>query len=259
MQTIKEQEILIGEIVATAEMMGQAISPMTAALMASDLAEYPLNQAREALRQTRRTCKSRLTFAAIRENLLKADGRPEPSEAWALALQSQDERDSVVWTTEIATAMATARPVLEAGDKVAARMAFIQTYERLVQVARDNSEPARWELSMGWDESGRAEALSEAVRLGRIPEERAKLLGHGGHLQLEAPSNDGLAIAGLITGKPTPAAEASKRIQQLRKMLEASRDKQQARVDAEKQAQRDYEADRKREAAELVAQYAAGQ
>jgi hypothetical protein len=39
----------------------------------------------------------------------------------------------VVWTDEIVQALAVAKPLLDARDKVAARMAFCQAYERLVR------------------------------------------------------------------------------------------------------------------------------
>ena len=62
-------------------------------------------------------------------------------EAWAIALKSRDETETVVWTTEMAEAFDRCRPVLDAGDEVGARMAFKDTYNRLVDEARRAGRP----------------------------------------------------------------------------------------------------------------------
>jgi hypothetical protein len=69
------------------------------------------------------------------------DGRPDENEAWAVALTSQDEAETVVWTQEMAEAFNLARPLLTAGDEIAARMAFKDAYKRLVGDARGSSKP----------------------------------------------------------------------------------------------------------------------
>jgi hypothetical protein len=50
-------------------------------------------------------------------------GHPTANEAWALVLASRDETDTVVWTEQIAEAAGIARPIIDAGDDVGARMA----------------------------------------------------------------------------------------------------------------------------------------
>lgn len=95
------------------------------------------------------------------------DGRPGSDEAWASALASADERETVVWSTEIAEAFTAARPVLEAGDEVGARMAFRQTYDRLVAAARRAGREVEWQASLGTDPERRALAISAAARAGR--------------------------------------------------------------------------------------------
>ena len=96
------------------------------------------------------------------------DGRPEPDEAWAIALRSRDERDTVVWTQECAEAFAVAMPVLEGGDEVGARMAFKAAYARVVDQARREALPAAWITSLGHDPQQREAAVTEAVRTGRL-------------------------------------------------------------------------------------------
>lgn len=95
------------------------------------------------------------------------DGRPGSDEAWAIALASADERETVVWSVEMAEAFTACRPVLEAGDEVGARMAFRQTYERLVAAARHAGREVEWDASLGADPERRALAIAAAARAGR--------------------------------------------------------------------------------------------
>ena len=127
------------------------------------------------------------------------DGRPEGDEAWSMAVVASDESVTTVLTDEIQGALWVARPLLDMGDKVAARKAFLDAYARLVRVAREQGKAAKWHVSLGQDTQGRALAIEEAARLGRISQEAASQhLAQIGHDQLQ--SADGQAIAGLITG-----------------------------------------------------------
>lgn len=225
MQQREDDARLLRELIATAEAMGQAMSPAAAALIVSDLEGVPFAVVQKALRSIRSTYKGRLTFPVIRERIVEADGRPEANEAWALALQAQDERESVVWTHEVMWAFDAARPILRAGDKVGARMAFISAYERLVGAARGEGRPAQWELSMGWDGERRALALEQAVQLNRLPMDRALALGYDPAPQ--AITADGRAIAGLLKGEAAKVVgvspETSRRLQEIREQLARSR------------------------------------
>ena len=82
------------------------------------------------------------TPADIVERLESCDGRPTAAEAWALALAADDEAETVVWTPEIAEARSAAKPALDIGDKVGARQAFVEAYERRVAEARRELRPA---------------------------------------------------------------------------------------------------------------------
>ena len=110
------------------------------------------------------------------EGLAEQDGRPGPEEAWAIALRSSDEAETVVWTAEIAEAMAGARPVLAAGDEVGARMAFREVYTRLLDAARRQRMPAAWTVSLGFDTERRGVAIRAAVACGRLPESELRAL-----------------------------------------------------------------------------------
>lgn len=114
------------------------------------------------------------------------DGRPDENEAWAIAITSQDEAETVVWTGEMADAFATARPLLASGDEIGARMAFKDAYKRLVGEARAINKPAGWSVSPGWDASRRQVAVQKAAAAGLLP-------GPQPHLAL--PNESGLTAA----------------------------------------------------------------
>lgn len=204
MLSCEEQAQLAGAICATAETLGQTISPGAAALMAEDLAVYPAQLIREALKACRRELAGRLTLAAVIQRIDAADGRPGRDEAWSIALAATDEFDTAVLTQEIRLALPAALPILRVGDKIGARMAFLATYERLVQQARAEGAPVTWSVSVGYDAQRRLEAVELAERMGRITSEVAQ--EHRRRLALEAPSGDGLALAGLLTGNTAPAS-----------------------------------------------------
>lgn len=96
------------------------------------------------------------------------DGRPEENEAWALALASKDERETVVWTQEMAEAFGLCRNMVEGGDEIGARMAFKDAYARLVAAARAVNQPGVWSVSPGWDGERRNIAVSKATAAGLL-------------------------------------------------------------------------------------------
>jgi hypothetical protein len=102
------------------------------------------------------------------------DGRPDENEAWALALASRDEADTVVWTEEMAAAFDLARPLFTIGDEIGARMAFKDGYKRMVQDARALNRPACWSVSAGWDAMRNHLAVERAVRAGLLPAPQAE-------------------------------------------------------------------------------------
>ncbi|MDD3884538.1 MAG: replicative helicase loader/inhibitor [Gallionella sp.] len=99
------------------------------------------------------------------------DGRPGADEAWAMI--PMDEYASAVMTQEMAEALSIARPLLESGDKIAARMAFKEAYSRIVDANKRNGIRPSWFPSLGQDKEGRDAALSDAVRLGRLSADHA--------------------------------------------------------------------------------------
>lgn len=97
------------------------------------------------------------------------DGRPGAEEAWATAFRARDERNTVVWTAEMAEAFGVCAPLLDAGDELGARMAFKESYTRIVAEARAERRTPQWTASLGFDAAQRDQALLPHVAAGRIP------------------------------------------------------------------------------------------
>lgn len=178
-------------IAMTAELTGTELSAAALKVMDADLSAYPDADVLRALERCRKELKGRLTVAAVLERVAELDGRPGAEEAWATALSADDDAVTVVWTDEITQALAVAKPLLDARDKVAARMAFCQAYERLVREAREARVPCRWWASLGHDARRRAATLSAAVVAGRITQEAVQPL-------LPAPADSDAVVASLI-------------------------------------------------------------
>lgn len=173
------------------------------------------------------------------------DSRPTADEAWATALLSRDEAETVVWTLETAQAFATCRTVLDLGDEVGARMAFKGAYDRLVARARHERQPVAWQASLGWDADRRERALTAASNAGLLP----------------APH-----VAGLL---PPPAAVfgapddevAAENIRNLHQMLAKAitpSEKRRREAEAASQAERDRLDALKAQTAAKVAQHQQG-
>ena len=161
-------------LAVTCELTGTELSPAAVQVLARDLGAYPEHMVVGALNRCRKELRSRLTLADIVARL--DDGRPGPEEAWAMIRGAlEDERVTVVWTEEMAQASGAARQLVVAGDPVAARMAFLESYRAQVARARDLGEPPTWTPSLGYDAAGRDGPLLEACRLGRL--EQAKIAG----------------------------------------------------------------------------------
>jgi len=211
-------------IFATAEAMGQTISVAGAKMIADDLASYDEPVIAAALQACRREQTGRISLGLILKHVHAADGRPGKDEAWSIALSADDEYATVVLTTEIRQAMIASAPVLAAGDKIGARMAFLSAYERLVSVARAEDRPARWEVSLGFDQAGRAVAIDAAVRAKLITHDAgAKYLAD---LRIAPVTTDGQAIAGLLTGQVHNAsADVRSRLDGIRQQLQKNSDR----------------------------------
>lgn len=189
----------------------QPLKPGAIQIYWNALQRYDLAIVRRLLDEHVKASKFMPTVAEILDRVRTADGRPEPEEAWAL--MPRNESVSVVWTEEMAEAFAVASPLLELGDKIAARMAFLERYKTLLRFARDAGKPVKWTPSLGHDPMGRESVLLEAARLGRLSQDHvAGLLPHH-----EAPLPEVLPLI--------PDLSANGKRRSLKEALEAARAK----------------------------------
>lgn len=203
-----QQDQLLLSLFATTEAMGQQLTQAAALLMVEDLRDY----AEPVLSAALRSCRiegGRLTVSSILKHAQLADGRPGKDEAWAIAMTANDEFETVVLTDEIQLALAAAKPVLDAGDKVGARMAFISAYERFVGQSREDAKPVNWHVSVGFDANRRIQAVTKAVQMQRIPQEHGQK--YLADLSVTPITEDGRAVVALLTGevaRPSPKLRA---------------------------------------------------
>jgi len=213
----REQEDLVKGLMATAEVIGDQLRPTAAAYMVQDLSCYSLAVLERALAGCRRELRGRLSLAAVLERI--DDGHPSPNEAWAVAIQAADERNTVVWTTLTQQAWNTALPLVQAGDKIAARPAFLETYARLLKDARAERLPASYSPSLGFDLTSRNAALTDAVSKGLLAHDQVS-----DHLQLTAAApafNPVALLAGKVEASPGANAKILARLEELARELAA--------------------------------------
>lgn len=206
MKATDASEAVIKAVGVVLELTATDLSPGALRAVVADLATYPEHQVLAALNRCRRELKPRqFSLAAVIERL--DDGRPGPEEAWSMV--PKDERGSVYWTTEMRDAYAVAYPLVTSGDTVQARMAFLERYRNLVQLARDGRYPVQWEFSPGHDKDGRELVLLDAVQKGRLDVNRARQLlpYHREDVGLEARL---LSAAGAEHLLPAPVDEQAR-------------------------------------------------
>jgi hypothetical protein len=83
-------------------------------------------------------------------------------EAWSQ--MPRGEGESAMLTNEAAEALAAANDLIATGDRIAARMAFKEAYERLVARAKMEGRLPAYFFSAGRDMDGREKVLVDAVR-----------------------------------------------------------------------------------------------
>jgi hypothetical protein len=237
---------LLQAVAVTAELTQTQMSNIAQAAMVEELLSCDFNAVITALVRCRRELRNGgFTLGAVMERI--DDGRPGPDEAWAIAMEAQDEAVTVVWCDEIREAFAVARPVLSDGDKTGARMAFKNAYERLVRDAKVQNKPARWSPSLGWDADHRRAVLTQAVETGKLSAQSVAGL-------LPAPAGVGPVVALLLgnsaggtlrlasaNGEALPAgqsAEIARRCEEIRANLTRAREESEQRRLAEVAAKR---------------------
>ncbi len=157
----------------TAEAMGSRLSPEAILLMAGDLEPYPPEEVIEAIRRCRTECK-RLTMADILDRVPSYQARKMPTadEAWEKALASRmwDEDETVILPNAIFRSFP--MTIWKQGDRVGARRAFIDRYNR------EKELPDAFETipSYGYDPVRCASAIEDASRAGLLPRQQEQKL-----------------------------------------------------------------------------------
>lgn len=219
----------------------KTISPQAKALFFKAMGQYSIEQFRVGLnghcidKQRGRFTPKPADIIEQIDGATGGDGRPSDDEAWAIALTSQDEADTVVWTQETAEAFGICQPVMATGDKVGARMAFKDAYNRLVAASRQSGSPAKWNASLGWDMERRAKVIEKSATAGLLPAPMATAL-------LPNYSADGQKV--------TECPEGLKRVKEEMAKLVEKRQEESAAYELARQAERDAEQTRKQELAD---------
>lgn len=178
---------------STAAYYDRKLVPETIGIYWRGLSDLTIDQIRAALNahaQDPQAGQYMPKIADIRRQIEvnRDDGHPGPDEAWSIALGARHEGATVIWTEQIARAFfEVAMPLLDEGDKIAARKAFLERYERELTQARREGVAARWQASLGVDHRQRIEAVEQAQRQGRISADHARSL-------LPAPEIDDRAV-----------------------------------------------------------------
>lgn len=243
------------------------ITAQIAEMYFSALGRFTLAQVREGLNRHLQDSDSGKFFPKPADVIgqiqavLADDGRPGKDEAWSIALCSLDELDTVLLTEEILAALAVAKPLLELRDKVAARMAFIESYERQLAIARREARRVKWIVSLGDDKGRRILAIDEAVRSGRLTHEQAAPHVLRISQETQAISKEGSAIAGLLAGPPSDGRlsveDMRERLAGLREIVTGSQDRKWEASHAEALAVRKDLEDRKKSLDDAISEFEA--
>jgi len=157
------------------EYCGQRMSDEVIADMATELNVFPAEDVIASLKRCRCELKS-IKYTDILDRL--PGQHPGVEQAWGTVSKAMNnEQVSICWTEEMRTAYGAAAPLAE--DKIAARMAFKETYTELVSEARARRAMPTWSVSLGWDKTLRDECVREAAQKNMISQVyAAKLLAH---------------------------------------------------------------------------------
>lgn len=173
-QALEFARVVVPELTAAAALTGTTLADYAIDAYLEDLADYPPEVVVAALRRTRREVRQ-LTLASVIERIEQADEHPGADAAWALCPMS--EAETALMTEPMRLAFAIAFPLVQR-DRVAARMAFKDAYERIVSDHRMRKVPVRWWPTFGTDPGLRASAIAEAVQKGKMSAANARALGY---------------------------------------------------------------------------------
>lgn len=151
-------------LAVTAEICGTELSETAVHVMLKRLNTYTFEQVHNALKKCMDELTGRLTLAHIKQRI--DDGRPSPEIAWSQVPKS--EYESKVLTSEQKMALCFVSDMIDNGELIPARMAFIEKYKSLVAESRANDIPVNYELEMGFGKQGRYDAAKIGIDCGQL-------------------------------------------------------------------------------------------
>jgi hypothetical protein len=198
--TLAEKRELARAVATTAGLMGFPLDAEMIAAFVERLSRYPLQVVLTGLQAVERDERGRLTLKSILDRLGAGVGHLRGNEAWSLSQAAEDERNTMVWTTEMQRAWHQAQPLVEGGDKIAARMAFLEAYDRFCAEARNAGRMPEVVVTRGWDASTADGAIARARVAGLLTAEDAERLSRLSGTTAPRIAGGSTGMGGLITG-----------------------------------------------------------
>lgn len=131
---------------------GREVKDAQAAIFFNALAEYSFVDVEKSFNTHIKSSKFFPTPSDIIQNIPRPmNSHVGADEAWQVALNAMDESTSVIVNNEILQARECAMDIYYSGDKVGARMAFRDAYNRIIL----QSPKPTWFVSLGHDKDGR--------------------------------------------------------------------------------------------------------
>ena len=199
------------------EMNGQVASERVITYMLKQLDPYGFEPVMTALDKLGKESSFKINLAEIIKRI--DDGRPSAQLAWSQC--PMNEEDSAVLTEDQREALSCVSHLLYCGDPIPARMAFIEKYNTLVEIARANAVPVKYVLSAGINAQMRIDVAKAAVEDGRLLKSRACwMLNHTADdeiLALESPMESVAQIAHQAQSSGNQSHGAMQRAQDLAK------------------------------------------
>ena len=194
-QEFEQFSEILGDV---AGLYNKSLSTTQTAMYFRALAQYPLEAMQLAL--DAHVCSAeRGRFMPLPADLIaqleamRFDGRPKAEEAWATAIRSMDESETIIWTEETSEAWhSCAKELMLAGDKFNAGRGFIAKYDELVLLARRQNKPMNWQVTQGYNKDLRDQAIREAYKAKKLTQAQAVVL-------LPHHKNDGESYAAIKT------------------------------------------------------------
>jgi len=173
----QEQNDVIKALAIAAELTNTNWSEPAIKTVLYKLKDYDSKKVVGAIESAIETIKGRLTLAAIMERLPDPLGYRTPEVSWGTVsrLLSSEDNTGFLCDQEF-SAMGACIDLYLDGDKIAARMAYLESYKTMLADVKVAKIPAAFRISPGRDPHQREAAIKEALANGLIGQDKAALL-----------------------------------------------------------------------------------